>query len=350
MSNKKDNRKMKIAVVGVANMGVTRRAQLKNSGLFDIVALYDTDIASLEQSAKEDKAVMCNSLEELLANEEIEAVSINTPIPVHAEQSIQALEAGKHVLVEKPISNSIESAEAMILAAQKANKVLMIAHNQRFDPAFGFIKEHYVDSGKLGRICAIRIVGASSAGLAQPKGAWRTIAELNPAGPLLQCGCHLIDTLMCYFGKIDISTIKAQMRNDITDGDVVDCISLIAKLENGIMLTMDEYYTSAYRHEFHIYGTQANLYYYYHRRILKFQECKFGAVETPIDVPIPDLPPNEQVTSVVTEFYNAIRENRQPNPSNTEALDVLRVVIAADSAAGQNRFDVTEKINHDICR
>ncbi len=325
--------KLKIGVIGVAQMGATRRSQLKKSELFDIVGLYDIDKAALKHAAKADNAIAYNSLDDLLNNPEIEAISINTPIPLHAEQTIKALKAGKHVLVEKPISNNIESAEKMIETARREDKILMVAHNQRFDPAFKFIKENYVDTNKLGKICAIRIVGASSAGLAQPEGAWRTIAELNPAGPLLQCGCHLIDTLMHYFGKIDLSTIQSQMRNDITAGEVVDCISLIAKLDNGVMLTMDEYYTTAYRHEFHIYGTKANIYFYYHRRILKFQECAFGQPETPVDVPVPPLPANEHNIAVVTEFYNAIREHREPRPAPQDALEVLRVVIAADSAA-----------------
>ncbi len=331
------DKKIKIGIVGVGQMGATRRAQLKSSNLFDIVGLYDTNQDALMQSAEEDNATPYNSLEELLSNPEIEAISINTPIPYHAEQTIKSIEAGKHVLVEKPISNSIESAELMIETANKHNKILMVAHNQRFDPAFRFIKENYVDAGKLGKVCAIRTVGASSAGLVQPEGAWRTIAELNPGGPLLQCGCHLVDTIMHYFGKIDATTIQAQMRNDLTPGKVVDCISFIAKLNNGIMLTMDEYYTTAYRHEFHIYGTKANLYFYYHRRILKFQECKFGKVEIPIDVQVPYLPESKQWTDVVAEFHNAIRENRKPNPSPEEALEVLHIVIQADQAAKANK-------------
>ncbi len=173
--------------------------------------------------------------------------------------------------------------------------------------------------------------------MTQPAGAWRSNAKLNPGGPMLQCGCHLIDTIMHYFGKIDISTIQSQMRNDITPGEVVDCISMMARLENGIMLTMDEYYTTAYRHELHIYGTKANLYFYYHRRILKFQECTCGQVETPVDVAIPQLPAPEDTTFVVTEFYNAVRENRQPNPSPTEASEVLDIITTADSSARKLR-------------
>ena len=331
------NDKIKIGIVGVAHMGQTRRRQLLHSKRFEIVALCDIDAKALGIAAKEDNAIAYDSFEKLLADVNVEAVAINTPIHCHAEQTVAALNAGKDVLVEKPISNSLEDAVKMIKTATQKGKKLMVAHNQKFDPMFAVIK-HYIEDERLGKVCAIRTIGASSSGLAQSEGAWRTIAELNPGGPLLQCGCHIIDTIMWLFGRFD--NLHARIRTDITSGDVIDCLSMLGILENGILVTVDEYYTTAYHHEFNVYGTKANLYCDTFRRKLYYQQCGLGHVETaePIDVPVlPQL--SEEWTDVVNRFYDSIKHDwlSNPNIAPEEALEVLSVVLTAHRSAFENR-------------
>lgn len=92
---------------------------------------------------------------ELLKNEEIEAISVCTPNYLHARITVAALEAGKHVLCEKPMATSLTDAEKMNEAAAKSGKILMIGHNQRFVPSHQKAKQ-LIESGEVGKVYSFR--------------------------------------------------------------------------------------------------------------------------------------------------------------------------------------------------
>src|SRR5437773_84043 len=87
---------------------------------------------------------------ELLANPEVQAVSIATPDFAHREIAVAAAEAGKHILVEKPIATTVEDAEAIVNAAKKAGVKLMVDFHNRVNPPFANAKQS-IQSGELGK-------------------------------------------------------------------------------------------------------------------------------------------------------------------------------------------------------
>src|SRR5690606_8822344 len=121
----------------------------------EIIAVCDIVADRVNETASKYGAKAYTSYEELLANPEVEAVSVCTPNYLHAPISIAALQAGKHVLCEKPMATSREEAIEMIEAAKKNNKKLMIAHNQRFVASHQKAKE-LIASGDLGKIYSFR--------------------------------------------------------------------------------------------------------------------------------------------------------------------------------------------------
>jgi predicted dehydrogenase len=114
--------------------------------------ICDGDAARLERvSASFPNARATGAFEELLADPDLDAVVIATPVPTHADLARQALEAGKHVFVEKPLAQSVADAESVTAAAAASGRVLMVGHLLEYHPGLVRLKE-LVDSGELGEI------------------------------------------------------------------------------------------------------------------------------------------------------------------------------------------------------
>ena len=120
-----------------------------------LVAVADPVAERVEELAKKYGAKAFLKYKEMLAASDIDAVVVAGPNASHASMSIEALEAGKHVLCEKPMATNREDAKAMIAAAQKARKYLMIGLNQRLMPPHVRAKE-LLQSGRLGKVLSFR--------------------------------------------------------------------------------------------------------------------------------------------------------------------------------------------------
>lgn len=91
---------------------------------------------------------------ELLANKEIEAVSITTHIDNHLEPTLAALKAGKHVFLEKPMARNVSQCELIIKATERRDKFFMVGHICRFDPRYAIAKRN-IEEGRVGRIVSL---------------------------------------------------------------------------------------------------------------------------------------------------------------------------------------------------
>ena len=127
-------RKLGVGVIGAG--GIARLAHIPNyakNPRVKLVAVADIDVAKARQVA-EDFGIpnVYDNFEDLLANPEVEAVSVTTPPSAHAEPVIAAARAGKHVLCEKPIAMTLEEADAMVDAAEKAGVKFAMGYQHRF--------------------------------------------------------------------------------------------------------------------------------------------------------------------------------------------------------------------------
>ena len=136
--------------------------------------------------------------EELLADPEIDAVYIAVPNKFHVPLTIQALKAGKHVLLEKPFAMNLAEAQEAAAVAQKMGKVLTLGMNQRFERAPQVIKA-LVERGDLGEIYHIKAFWMRRSGI--PKlGTWFGNKELAGAGALYDIGVHYLDLALYLLG------------------------------------------------------------------------------------------------------------------------------------------------------
>lgn len=135
--------RIRVAIIGCG--GISRghaRGYLQSPDLFEVVACCDERGELAEERAQQLGAKFVTAdYREVIASDDVDAVDICLPHHLHAEVAIAAAQAGKHVLVEKPIANTLDEANAMIEAAKKSGVVLMVAHNERYMPVYRKAKE-----------------------------------------------------------------------------------------------------------------------------------------------------------------------------------------------------------------
>jgi len=140
---------------------------------------------------------------ELLQRDDVDAVSICTASGAHAEAIIAAAEAGKHVLVEKPLDVTLEKCDAAIEACQKAGVMLSVSFTVRFVPAIGAIKEA-VDRGDFGRlICGTAMCRRYRDEEYYAESQWRGTWAWDGGGACMNQGIHTIDTFLWLFGPVE---------------------------------------------------------------------------------------------------------------------------------------------------
>jgi predicted dehydrogenase len=226
------SRALRVAIVGTGNIaGAHAKGYRANAGQAEVVAVCDAD----EQRATEFAAThgfgtVHTDFETLLRVEQPDAVSICTPNYLHAPQTIRALEAGAHVLCEKPMATTLADAEAMRQAAEWSGRVLYIGFNHRFIGKFSLAKR-LLDGGEYGRLLVARI--ALGHGMYERLSrTWFGRRELSGGGTLIDNGVHMIDMLRWYGGSVTEVSARAHRLLAI-EGDVEDNAIATMRLANG---------------------------------------------------------------------------------------------------------------------
>lgn len=140
-----------------------------------------------------------NSIDELLADDEIELVVVNTPNDTHFDFAIKALNAGKHVLLEKPAAATSAEVKIIYDLSRKVNKHVMLYQNRRWDSGFLQVKE-VIESGKLGQLIEVYFRMDRYKRTLSPK-LFKETASTPANGIVYDLGAHLVDNAICLFGK-----------------------------------------------------------------------------------------------------------------------------------------------------
>jgi D-xylose 1-dehydrogenase (NADP+, D-xylono-1,5-lactone-forming) len=175
-------------IISTAHINRLVLAGARESDRVEVVAVASRDRARAEAYAREHGIERAHgSYEELLADPEIEAVYISLPNSLHVEWSVRALEAGKHVLCEKPFDRRPDEVERAFDAAARAGRILMEAFMYRHNPQTAKVRE-LVDGGTIGQLRVVR--SAFSFGLGDPENV-RLAADLD-GGALMDVGCYCV--------------------------------------------------------------------------------------------------------------------------------------------------------------
>jgi predicted dehydrogenase len=189
-------------------------------------------------------------------NKEIDAVYIALPNSMHAEYTIRAAKAGKHVLCEKPMVTSVADAKAMIEACRAANVKLMIAYRCQLEPT-NLRAIELIRSGTLGTVQAIE----SANGFNIAKGEWRVDRKLAGGGPLMDVGIYSLNACRYLTGE-EPHEIKANASTIDQDGrfkDVEENLSWTMKFPSGIVATCNTTYGASMNGYYRVHGSKGAL-------------------------------------------------------------------------------------------
>lgn len=184
-------KKMRIAFIGAGGIAGTHMRYLDQMDDVEIVAQADISKASMERWAEQyGIGASYTDYQKMLAEVKPDAVSVCTPNGAHAPATIAALNAGAHVIVEKPMAMSAREAQAMISAAKRKRRKLIIGFQHRYDPRTKFIKDA-VDSGRMGKVLYGRVQALRRRGIPN----WGVFGrkDLQGGGPLIDIGVHALE-------------------------------------------------------------------------------------------------------------------------------------------------------------
>jgi len=303
---------------------------------------------------------------DLLAHEDLDAVSIVAPPHLHREIATAALDQGLHVLCEKPLAMNVSEAEAMLQKAREVGRVHMTVFNHRHIPAMSYMKELLAEEyvGK-------RVLHAEGRWFSENRLApdlphyWRHQKELAGFGILGDVGVHVIDRILWLIGDFervwgdDETFVRDRldavgMSQPVT---VEDSFTLVARLKCGAStcLRLSAVAKKSNYQSLEVYGDDGMLRFMFDRNIPGWITGQLwgarGATKSPelleiperytsgLDLSEPDRAQGEFIFAHVTrEFVNAIRRGIEASPSFVEGLAAQRVLDAALKSAEEERW------------
>ena len=190
---------LKIGIVGAGAIAQRNAREAENASNAKVVGVYDVNHQVARNMAKALSVPFYSTYEKLLDNSELEAVLISTPHFLHESQGVKAAEAGKHILMEKPLANNLDEAENIIRACNQNGVRLTVNYSFRYLPKIQKAKQ-LVDEGALGDITGIQILGHQYKDPGYWSGArsnspddWRASLKKSGGGLLIMTTCHAID-------------------------------------------------------------------------------------------------------------------------------------------------------------
>ena len=269
--------------------------------------------------------------EEMLEDDAVDAVYLATPVFLHAPQAMAALEAGKDVLVEKPMAMDRRQAREMCRVARDRGRRLAVAYYRRFWPRFQLVKE-MLDRGELGELVLIRIALHSwYPGRGGEAADWRIIPSRSGGGALSDVGSHRLDLLAWWLGLPDKLVSRVLT---LTHGYAAeDSVTALLEWEGGPSGTVSCNWNSrTWTDEIHLVGTDAKI---------TLHPCDGETVTITVgrDIEQRSVPnPENAHGPVVDDFARSILEGRPPRFDGEDGLQATRIMDAIFRSARQGAW------------
>ncbi len=313
---------MKTAVVGVGSMGknhVRIYSELKDS---ELVAIADTDPQKAKEIGEKFNVSWYSDHLTLLAEEEVDAISVATPTSTHYDVCKDILNSKKHVLVEKPIATNREQAKKMIELSEKKGVILMVGHIERFNPAVLKLKELLMDDF-IGEVISLsaRRVGPYKTGQ-------RAIFDV-----VVDFSIHDIDVMRFLVGS-EVKSVYSKTKSILSQ--LEDYMSAILEFENGVSgLIESNLFTPTKIRTMYMTGTKG----YAEIDFINQDVTIYGIFEyedgNSNEIPIlrygntiigrPYIPKNEPLKLELEHFLDCISSNKSPLTDGLEGMKNLEV-------------------------
>jgi predicted dehydrogenase len=239
-------RKINIAVIGCGQSGFGKIAKLKQSPYIANITGYDTNVERLKLANEKFGVKTTDKIEEIWADKSIELVYIASPNYYHVPQAIDAMRAGKAVMMEKPMGVNEEQIDEMLKVQQETNRFLQVGLELRhYSKLYSKIKE-FIDNGEIGQLVNIHFTYSNPPKSNDAKSAWRVSKEV--AGSMcLEKLCHYIDIVRWWNGSRVNRYMAVRAKNVIPYYEIADNFHVTYGFENGTVSHL--YFNSAAAHQ-----------------------------------------------------------------------------------------------------
>ncbi len=330
--------KVKVGVIGLG-MGQYHLQSYEKCPQAEVLAVCDIDEALMQGVLRGRPAVRgFTSYKDMLALQELQAVSVALPNYLHAPITIEALEAGRHVLCEKPMAMNAAEAQHMKATADRLGKLLMMHFNMRYMTTAATLKP-IMEAGALGEIYHVTTTYTRRDGYPRP-GSWFGQKAKSGGGPLIDLGVHRIDLALwligyprpvAAFGSVYDLLARRKLRG--VEFDCEDFSAAMIRFENGCTLysaaSWDGHELGGGGLTMSIRGTEGAIY---------EQGGQLTLCRTEHGVPVMAvLEPQQPKESPQQHFVDCILHGRQPGPSAEHGVIVMKILDAIYESARTGR-------------
>ena len=308
-----------VGVIGVGSMGynhVRIYSELENANL---VAISDMVRGTLDKVSKEFNTVGYVDYDNILQIDDIEVVNICVPTVFHHDVVMRAIEAGKNVLVEKPIASKLNEAEEMIKAAEDAGVTLATGHVERFNPAVRVAKK-LIDEGAIGEVVT---ANSKRLGPFPPR--------IRDVGVAIDLAIHDID-IFNYLFNSRANTVFANMSSKLKNCEFEDHAEIMTKYDSGVLSILETNWLTPYKkRQLNITGIDGIISVDYgNQTVTLFKEN--NQVE---DIKVEN---KEPLKEELRSFVDCVQNNTPPEVSGKDGYEALRIVDAAMTSSKDKRL------------
>lgn len=326
MVGKNGTAALRVAVIGVGNMGKHHVRNYSEIEMVDLVAVSDINEELGRATAEKYGCKYYKDHRKMLEEERLDAVTIVVPSRFHHRVGLDAIKAGVHVLMEKPIAMTVSEAEDLIAAAEKANVKLMVGHVERFNPVIVKLRE-IIDEGRLGRVVSITAKRVSPMPV-----------QIRDANVLVDLAVHDVDVISHLVGMQPDRVLANGGRAHLKDRDDHAEILLSYGDTSGFVEVnwvtpvrvrrMTVTGTGGYAEVDYLTQTLTLYPLVVKKTVNDYQDLlvTFADPQT-IDVPVDK---RESLEAEITSFLTSIVEDTPVFTSGEEGLAALRIALIAD--------------------
>ena len=299
-----------VGVIGVGAMGynhVRIYSELENTNL---VAISDMVRGTLDSVSKEFNTVGYVDMDNILQLDDVEAVNICVPTVFHHDVVMNAIEAGKNVLVEKPIASKLTEAREMINAAKDAGVTLATGHVERFNPAVRVAKE-LIDSGEIGEVVTAH---AKRLGPYPPR--------IRDVGVAIDLAIHDID-IFNYLFESKANTVFANMSSNLKNCEFEDHAEIMTKYDNEVLSILETNWLTPYKkRQLNITGVDGIISVDYGNQSVTVYKENDKVEKVKVEN-------KEPLKEELRSFVNAVQTKTEPEVSGEDGYEALKIVEAA---------------------
>jgi predicted dehydrogenase len=320
-------KKLNLGIIGLGYQGKIHLRNCLHLNEAKVLGVADISAKALKFARSIGVKNVYTDYGDLLKNEQLDAVVISLPNFLHLEGAIKAAEAGKDILLEKPLARNVEEGKKILSGVRKNGVRLMLGYGLRFNPVLKKIRDKIAD-GFFGDVQIVEATNVSGGPFSSksdrvgpiPVSSWWFDKELAGGGALLDLGSHMIDLLTWYFGEvIDVKSYLEYMFNMELE-DVATCM---LKFKDGPVATVNAgWFSKDFIRSIQICGTAKNLWVSIPPSstlsiVWKDVKRKFGLH-------------NDDSNYLELEYFvKCLQKDEEPHPSGEEGMISLQIVSLA---------------------